>query len=103
MIFTGDFNLLFLPSLILFLLFSTFFAEPPDKLAEALIFACGLNNGFQGMGMYFSGKKDISLQYSDSLNTSMNSPVISSYPGRPVSAPQDAEEKNENFISGGSE
>jgi len=37
------------------------------------------------MGRYFSGKRDISLQYSDSLNTSMNSPVISSYPGRPVS------------------
>jgi len=61
LIFNGNFNLLFLPSLIIFLLFSTFFAGPPDNLAESLIFACELNKGFQGMEMYFSGKRGISL------------------------------------------
>jgi len=40
LIFTGDFNLLVLPSFIIFLLFSTFFAGPPGKLAEAPMFIC---------------------------------------------------------------
>ncbi|AKB75477.1 hypothetical protein MSLAZ_2216 [Methanosarcina lacustris Z-7289] len=35
LIFIGDFNFLFLSSLIIFLLFSTFFAGPSDKLADA--------------------------------------------------------------------
>jgi len=35
LIFTGDFNLLYIPSLIIFLRFSTFYAGPPDKLADA--------------------------------------------------------------------
>ena len=42
------FNLLFFTSLIIFLLLSTFFAGPPDKLAEALIFMCEFKRGSRG-------------------------------------------------------
>jgi hypothetical protein len=59
LIFTGDFNLLFLLSLIIFLLFSPFFAGPPDKLADTSDITCELKSCFRGQGKYSSDQEGI--------------------------------------------
>jgi len=43
--------------------FSAFFAGPPDKLAEALIFTT-VENGFRDKGKYSLSPGDISLKFS---------------------------------------